>query len=169
MYRYIHSDVWRGVKYYTTLNTAIISIGFSAIATLLTINAIVKASFLAIIPIFVMGVCASLFAILSVRQHRVAFLNVIWFKTIVEEALKGKLGKVLADSKVEKKSKFWRLTPVYSLPDEDHNSLLSCKDLWIKSNIFRKKGIVYYFKLFQIVFLLVNISGIVVAVILSLF
>jgi hypothetical protein len=169
MYKYVHLDVWRGTKYYTTLNTAIISIGFGVIATLLTLNPIIKTSFFATIPIFVMGMFASYFAYFSIRRHRENFLQAIWFKTVIEEALKDKLEIILKDAKIPTNSDKWRLTPVYSLPDKDHQELLSCKQLWIDSRIYRKGGIASYFMRFQQVFFIVNLSGLVLVGLLYFF
>jgi hypothetical protein len=160
MYRYVHSDVWRGQKYYTTLNLAIVSIGFGFIATLLKLEPLPKVSFLTTIPIFFVGLVVSYSAYRSMEVLRYNFLQAVWFKTVIEEALKDELGKVLIDAKIPKNCERWRLTPVFSLSDKDQQQALSCKELWMKLNIHRKGGITYYFMLFQIIFFCINVIGI---------
>jgi hypothetical protein len=176
MYRYIHTDVWNGQKYYTTLNTAISSIGFTFIAALLqlssTPSSTPKNAFLVAIPIFIIGCVVALFAYYSIRVLRENFLQAVWFKTVIEESLKDDLEKVQSKVPNLKQqgncSKKWRLTPVYSLPDNDHHDILFCTEMWTKSHISNKGGITWYFMGFQIVFFIINILGITTATILWL-
>jgi hypothetical protein len=160
MYKYAHTDVWRGQKYYTTLNAAIISIGFGLITALVKLSPFPKTSFLAATPIFGMGFIVSLFAYFSIKALRRFFLEAIWYKTFIEQALNDKLDKVAQNTKVQESGRKWRLTPVYSLPDKDREELLTCKESWIRSHILRKGGITWYFVMLQILFMIINILGI---------
>jgi hypothetical protein len=168
-YEYIHTDVWRGQQYYTTVNVAIISISFGIMSTLLKVQPLSKESHLMSIPLFVMGAIVSLFAYYSLKRMRESFLQAVWFKTLVEDALKDRLMEVFSRSQIQiddfrKRNKKWRPTPVFDMPDKDHEEALKCKDLWIKHNIIRRGGITFYFFLLQWVFFAINLIGIAVGI-----
>ena len=164
MYRYVHSDVWSGQKYYTTLNTAIIGVGFSFIATIIQLSPASKNIFLTAVPIFFIGCIVSAFAYYSIKEWRKNFLQVIWFKTVIEKGLEDELEKIREKAGGQKRKKLWRLTPVYSLPDGDHQDVLTCTDSWIKEHISNRFGVTWFFLRLQTIFAILNVIGIATAI-----
>lgn len=156
-YKYVHTDVWRGQKYYTTLNIGIVSIAIA----LLRIPGLLERSSLVVIPLFGIGVVTSIFGYFSIRKLRENFLRNIAFKTLVEHLLKNKL-------QIEKAgvSKKHRLSPVYHLKEDDISQVLSCPDLWVAKNIVRRGGVTWCFLKLQIFFVIANLFGILATVLL---
>ncbi len=157
LYKYVHSDVWVGQKYYTTLNIGIISIAIA----LLGIPHILEGPYWVVIILFAIGMITSIFGYFSIRKLREAFLSNIAFKTIVEYLLKDEL-----ELKKNDVSEKHQLTPFYSLPEEDVSSILKCPDLWKKQNIFRLGGVSCFFLLLQLIFVIVNLFGILLTLLL---
>jgi hypothetical protein len=165
MYRYFHLDLWRGQKYYTTLNIAILSIAFGLISTLARLDSTSKISFLVPIPLFVLGFFVTLFGYSSFKEHRRNFLQAVWFKTAIEKIVEEQLTALLKESGIPiNRKERWRLTPVYSLKDDDRDRLLNCRHLWIEHNILRNRGISFHFRLLHFVFIGLNVAGIVMSV-----
>lgn len=168
IYQYVHSDVWRGQKYYTTLNTAISTIGFGLVTALIQSSSTPKVAYAAAIIVFIIGVFIALIAFFTIKTLRENFMQAVWFKTVIEEGLKDDLRTIQEKAvkpelvKPDEIGEKWRLTPVYSLSDEDLTKLLYQKKNWMQSHIFNR-GVTLYFMLLQIAFALVNIGGIVLA------
>lgn len=161
MYRYIHADVWRGQQYYTTLNVAILGLGFGFLEAVLKLQPLPKDAFRLVIPIFAVGLLTSLLGFQTIRRLGRSFLEAIWFKTVAEASLQHELDAVRDEAQAYNR-RF--LTPIYHMKEEDRTQALQCPDLWIERNIWRPWGITCCFMILQLAFLFFNIIGIVAIV-----
>jgi len=160
-YTYIHADVWRGQKYYTTLNIAIITIAFSILGVEKTSNIPQWVA----IPLFVIGLTTSLFGYWTIIQLRKNFLNVICYKTIIERASKNRLESVKQRTGV--KNEEWKMTPFYQLKENEIEKILEDPQRWVRQAIWRRGGVTYLFIVLQLVFFSINALGTLLTIYLS--
>lgn len=166
MYRYIHTDVWSGQKYYTSLNVAVITVGFGLIGALLKLQPLPSYLFWIVLPIFVIGLITSFLGFVTIKKLRRSFLEAIWFKIAVEEALQPELNEIrnhaieIRNITDAHRDRF--LTPVYCLKEGDRDDALRCPKQWIERNMSRRWGVVWCFIQLQIVFFAINIIGILI-------
>ena len=161
MYRYIHTDVWRGQQYYTTLNVAIITLGFGFVEAVLKLQPLPKDAFWLVSPIFMIGLVTSLLGLQTLTKLRKGFLETMWFKIVVEESLRCELDTVRDKAQACNRC---LLTPTYPIEEKDRPQILSCPDIWVKSTTWRPWGITFCFMVLQCVFFVFNVVGIIVVV-----
>lgn len=163
-FQYQHEDVWRGQKYYTTLNTGIFG-GAIALGRLESVGGVLDPR---LIPLFFVGIVTSFLGYRTVKRLRRYWLQAGVKKTAIEYLLgyrrefsRNDVGTNLAIS--------WVMEPRAPHGQgkgekfESVEDIVGRKEEWIAENV-RRRGVTYWFMNLQVFFLLLNLSMILLLV-----
>ncbi len=115
-YRFEVQLSWERTKFYLGLNMALLA----AVATLLRIR---SDSWEPLIGVSMIGICASLLGMMTIRKGHEYYRRTVWKKTVIEEALG------LNQSAHADRHGTWAIATTAS--QEDTNAILKDKDAWL--------------------------------------
>ena len=142
-HRYQHSDIWRALQFYTTLNLGIIG------AALALLRLGPQTGRNVILILFMIGAVTSVFGFLVIRKIRILFLKQAVHKTLIEYLLHYR--SPLAEPE-EVRGKELAVHWIY----EKVEDILNNPEQWSKQNIYVVGSVTTFSMITQIIFLIIN-------------